>query len=405
MVTKSDFVLEWDKALGFKGDPFADKIFAPINKFLVNRKEEREKMNWFFIKNYYFGAMVGEPGVGKTTMLKWLEDRLTRYNRIHAVYLNAAVFKEQVNILHKMVIPLLSFYERKISKVHKKMLSADLLKLLKKKLGHKSAALLIDNAHHLTDKNLEMVKGFRKEGLKLQVVVTSTPKEYEKSRLREIGQDEMSITLRRLTFEESQDLIQRRVHAFGGRGIYPFTEAELKKLYEKADKNPRELLKICRDEAIKILIHKRELLDKKTSKERAEAKPLKTSAKREKIKEAKPKETSGKKMDVNVRKASKEEAREEREDDDKKVFRIRFALGKDDDEPRRKKQKHVKSVHQPGRRAIHDDEHKQDLLNQMSSTSPRRKDEHAEGKPKKDDEGISETDKLLRELAEEFEVD
>ena len=394
LIKKSDFVLEWDRALGFRGDPFADKIFTPINKFLVDRKDEKEKLNWFFIKNYFYGVIVGEPGVGKTTMLKWLEDRLRKYNRIHAVYINAAVFKEQVNIMHKMITPLLSFYERVITKPHTKLLSADFLGFLKKKLGHKSVALLIDNAQHLTDKNLEMIKGLRKQGLKLQVTITSTQKEYEKSRLAEIGQDELNITLRRLIFDEAKEMIKLRVKAFGGKGIYPFSEEDLKKLYEKADKNPREFIRLCRDKAIKILIHKREVLKKEVSKER-EAKPLKTSLKKGKVRDEK--------VDVKIRKAAKKEVEEEKKEEKKKMIKIRFALGKQEEKPRKK---HLSKplTAKEDRRAIHDEEHKQRLLNQMSSTSPRRKGKAPEEK-ERDEESISETDKLLKELAEEFEVD
>jgi len=390
LVAKTDFVLEWDKALGFRGDPFADKIFTPINKFLVNRKEEKEKLNWFFIKNYFYGAIVGEQGVGKTIMLRWLEDRLKKYNRIHAVYINAAVFKEQVNILNKMIIPLLSFYERVITKPHKKLLSTDFLGFLKKKLGHKSVTILIDNAHHLTDKNLELIKSLRKEGLKLHVIITSTPKEYEKSRLAELGQDELNITLRRLTFEEAKEIIKLRVEAFGRKGVYPFSEDDLKKMYDKADKNPRKFLSLCRDEAIKILIHRRDLLEKKSLAKAKQAKPLKTSLGKSRI--------SDEKVDVRIRKATGKEIKEEEKEEKKKLIRIRFALGKEEEKPRKKPHPHYE------RRAIHDEKHKQRLLNQLSSTSPRRKSKASE-KREKDEESISETDKLLRELAEEFEVD
>lgn len=399
LVTKSDFVLEWDKALGFRGDPFADKIFAPINTFLVNRKDEKEKLNWFFIKNYSYGALIGEEGVGKTTLLFWLEDRLKKYNRIHAVYINAAVFKEQINIPQKMIFPLLSLKEKLISKPHKKLLSADLLQFLKKKLGQKSSTLIIDNAHHLTETNLELIKNLRKEGLKLQVIVASSPKDYEKSRLRELGQDELGITLRRLTFEEAKEMITKRIEAFGGNGTYPFKEDDLKRMHEKADKNPREFLKLCRDEAIKILIHKRELLEKQASMagpDLRQGKSLKTAV-------AKPK-PSGEVMDLKIRKADKKEIAEERREDKKKLIRIRFALSNEEEKKKKPVFKPDTDEEKDEHRAIHDEEHKQDLINRMSSTSPRRKQPEPEKKDE-DKQAISETDKLLKELAEEFEVD
>ena len=390
MVTKSDFVLEWDKALGFRGDPFTEKILGPINTFLVNRKDEKEKLNWFFIKNYSYGAIVGEAGVGKTILLKWLEDRLAKYNRIHAVYINAAVFKEQVNILQKMIIPVLSFYEKNFSKPHLKLPSSEFMGFLKKKLEHKSVALLIDNAHHLIEKNLELIKSLRREGLKLQVIITSTPNEYEKSRLAELGQDELNITLRRLTYEETKDMISKRIEAFGGKGTYPFSEDNLKGIYEKADKNPKEFLKICRDEAIKILIHKREELEKTHYYAGHEAKPLKTSNKQTL--------SSEDEMDIKIRKADNKEIAEEKKDDKKKLIRIKFAFGKD--EEKKKRQESGFAPKKDDRKALYDDDHKEALVNSLSSTSPRRK-----IKPEPDKkEYLSESDKLLKELAEEFEV-
>jgi type II secretory pathway predicted ATPase ExeA len=391
MVTKSDFVLEWDKALGFRGDPFTDKILGPINTFLVNRKDEKEKLNWFFIKNYSYGAIIGEAGVGKTMLLKWLEDRLGRYNRIHSVYINAAVFKEQVNILQKMIIPLLSFYEKTFSKPHLKLSSPEFTSFLKKRLEHKSVALLIDNAHHLIEKNLEIIKSLRKEGLKLQVIVTSMQKEYEKSRLGELGQDELGISLRRLSYDESKEMVVKRIEAFGGKGIYPFSEESLKEIYDKVDKNPKEFLKMCRDEAIKILIHKREALEKGHYSGVSEAKPLKTGFKKT--------IASDEKMDIKIRKADKKEVAEEKKEDKKKLIRIRFAFGKDADKPRRASAP-VFASEKEERKAIYDDEHKEALVNRLSSTSPRRK---PKPEPEKK-EYLSESDKLLKELAEEFEV-
>lgn len=391
LVTKSDFVLEWDKALGFRGDPFTEKILGPINTFLVNRKDEKEKLNWFFIKNYSYGAIVGEAGVGKTIMLKWLEDRLAKYNRIHAVYINAAVFKEQVNIMQKMILPLLSFYEKNISKPHLKLPSSEFMGFLKKKLEHKSVALLIDNSHYLIEKNLELIKSLRKEGLKLQVIITSTPKEYEKSRLAELGQDELSITLRRLTYEETREMISKRIEAFGGKGIYPFSEEELKGVYEKADKNPKEFLKLCRDEAIKILIHKREVLQRARYSASPETKPLKTTEKKALA--------SDDSMDVKIRKADEKEIADDKKEDKKKLIRIKFAFGKGTEKKKTLSHKHNENEDEDNK-AMYDDGHKEALVNSLSSTSPRRK---SKTEPDKK-EYLSESDKLLKELAEEFEV-
>ncbi len=445
MVTKKDFVLEWDRALGFRGDPFADKVFAPINKFLVDRKDEKEKINWFFIKNYFYGTIVGEDGIGKTTLLRWLEDRLGKYNRVHAIYINAAVFKEQTSIVQKMIIPLLSFYEKTFTKPHKNLQSAEALGFLKNKLGHKSVALLIDNAHHLTENNLELIKGLKKEeGLGLQVIATSTPNKYKKSGLPSLGDDQLRISLKKPDFEQAKEIIIKRVKAFGGRGIRPFQEQDLKKLYDKADKNPKKFLKLCRDEAIKILIHKRETLEKTHLKKQEKKSEQKTQSQKPVLKAEvthKKSEDNEKKSIKNIkndepRKAkkaeknkSKEQARgvhlrkaSDKADENKsagKGFRIRFALGKSSSEQSEKRVRIGKARREAeagaraadeDKRVVYDEEHKQELIDHLRSTSPRRKNQEEQEKHKKEDKKqeddiISETERMLKELAEEFEVD
>jgi type II secretory pathway predicted ATPase ExeA len=420
--SKNDFVLDWDRALGFKGDPFADKIMEPVSDFLVDRVEEKEKLNWFFIKSYFYGTIIGEHGVGKTMLLKWLEDRLRRYNRLHAVYINAAVFKEQINIPHQMLFPLLSVYEKMISKPHKKLMDFDYHSFLKKKLGQKSVVLLIDNAQNLTEKNLELIKSMREEGLRVQIIVTSTPSEFEKSRLQELGHDELHIILRRLTYDESKEMIMRRVKALGGSGIVPFNEENLTVLYERADKNPRQFLHLCRDEAIRLLIHRKDYLERQAMQPRREAKNIKTTPARPGI--------GARDMDIKIRKAERNEIEEERQEEKKKFINIKFDFGKKKTdsgrmperalertadktpdrmpETRQKAQPNAREepARHDDRRAIYNEKHKQELVDRLRSSSPRRNPVAtpvSREKKQHHDEPLSEADRILRELSEEFE--
>jgi hypothetical protein len=211
-----------------------------------------------------------------------------------------------------------------------------------------------------------------------------------------------------------KEMLMKRIEAFGGKGIYPFSEEELRRMYEKADKNPKEFLKSCRDEAIKILIHKRELLDK----QKFPAEQLQPTIKFNKAKEAQPQplKTSAKKttatlasasdgiMDIKVRKAEERDVEEEDRDEKKKLIRIKFAFGKQEEKPRRPAQNPSFSPRKENK-AIYNDEHKEALVNKLSSSSPRRKAQEPEkSKDKKDEKYVSETDKLLRELADEFEI-
>ncbi len=428
MNSKGDFVLEWDKALGYKGDPFTDKIFTPLTDFMVDREAEKEKLNWFFIKNYFYGSIIGEHGVGKTMMLRWLENRLKKYNRIQSVYINAAVFREQINIPQQMLMPLLSFYEKNFVKPHVKLSSIDYMGFLKKKLGDKSIALLIDNAHNLTDKNIELIKEMREEGLRFQVVVTSSPHDYEKSRLTELEHDELKITLGRPNLEESIEMIRKRIENFGGNGIYPFNEDILRELYDKADKNPRQFLHLCRDQAIKLLLHKKEAEEKGMVLKPSPSAPQKERypPAREPLRESKNIKIAPKKspsdydMELKIRKAAREELEEEESKPKKGFFRIRFDMNGDKKKtgahpqgqqtlkPLAHDSREMRDESREmdyGKKAIYDERLKQTLVNQLNSTSPRRKPmppAPSAGRHERTDR-LSETEKILRELSDEFE--
>ncbi|MBN1793222.1 ATP-binding protein [Candidatus Woesearchaeota archaeon] len=385
-----DFVLDWEKALGFKGDPFADKIILPASRFLVNRDEEKEKVNWFFIKGYTFGRIVGEHGVGKTMLLKWLEERLNKYNRIHCVYINAAFFKEQINIPHQILLPLLSYYEQYVSKPHTKMINFDFMSFLKKKLGHKSVTLLVDNAHHLTDRNIELLKTLREDGLRLQIIVASNHGDYEKSRLAELGHDELNINLRRLTLEECKALIRRRVEAFGGKGVEPLNDEIITALYEKAEKNTRQFIFLCRDEAIRRLIHKTEMMMSQMVENRgvAQAKAAREQRKKLADENFEPEMDAPEKMEVFDLEPKKK----------RKFFNIKFDFSKEASEkgilPSRSELWRPSSKNDD-KKAIFNDDFKDNLLSKLSRPSPIKR--ASPGKK----EDFAEIDRLLHEITKE----
>ena len=69
---KDQFIFDWDKELGWKKNPFLEKILNPPDRFIVGYIQERLKINLFVIKKYDFGIIYGNPGTGKTTISKYL---------------------------------------------------------------------------------------------------------------------------------------------------------------------------------------------------------------------------------------------------------------------------------------------------------------------------------------------
>ena len=73
------FIIDWDKELGWKQNPFLAKIGYPPDKFIAGYNEERLKINLFVIKKYYFGIIAGDKGTGKTALLRWMEYELNKH--------------------------------------------------------------------------------------------------------------------------------------------------------------------------------------------------------------------------------------------------------------------------------------------------------------------------------------
>jgi ABC-type cobalamin/Fe3+-siderophores transport system ATPase subunit len=70
------FVLDWQKKLGYKQDPFVAQPSKNVGDYIVGREKERENLNLFIIKQEKFGILHGPKGSGKTTLLLWLERQL-----------------------------------------------------------------------------------------------------------------------------------------------------------------------------------------------------------------------------------------------------------------------------------------------------------------------------------------
>jgi len=49
-------------------------------------------------------------------------------------------------------------------------------------------------------------------------------------------------------------LVSKRITYYGGRGLYPFADDQLKKLYDKGNRNIKRVLNLCADRAIKLAL-------------------------------------------------------------------------------------------------------------------------------------------------------
>jgi len=145
-----EFVLDWENALGYKENPYKNKIIAPVSKYIADFELEKEKLNLFIISNKKFGTIIGENGSGKTILLKWLEEQLQKFkSRIVIRYIDWPEVKINIRFVKELFKPSSgfgAFSEKELNDI-----DADNFEVkLKKELGNKKYVLLIDNMQKFT---------------------------------------------------------------------------------------------------------------------------------------------------------------------------------------------------------------------------------------------------------------
>ena len=243
----SGFVLNWEQELGFSGDPFKQEIITPVSDVIANMEKEREALNLFIIEKGAFAMLIGEHSTGKTILLKWLEEQLERYKR-------------------DMVINYVEGRELRIEKLQEIMLKPfgytatkePIVSTLKQKLGNRRYILIIDGLERLT-KEIASFFNTLCVYLEMQLIISST-KELEIPQAKEGEVDYfkngLKIQLKEMHFDSAAEMVQKRIEKFGKKGLYPFDEELLKKMWDDSKKDTVKLLELCRKQAIGFAIKK-----------------------------------------------------------------------------------------------------------------------------------------------------
>jgi type II secretory pathway predicted ATPase ExeA len=223
---------------GWKENPFVLKIDP---KLFVGYDDQVKAVH-NHIKNKHKIALVsGKTGSGKTTFLKWLE---MNYDT-SKLYVSKPPEKpeELVNIFTDIFG--ISFFERVLGK---KPTLYNLPNYINKKLKGNHLVFLIDEAHETNKNVLEWLRVLTDQVNNVSLVIAGMPvlENKIKSELETLDQRITTrIVLNSLNRLETKQLIQRRIENAGGKGIEPFTDAALEKIYERTGGFPREVLKFC----------------------------------------------------------------------------------------------------------------------------------------------------------------
>lgn len=243
----SGFVLNWEQELGFSGDPFKQEIMVPVSDMIANLEKEREALNLFIIEKGNFAMLIGAHSTGKTILLKWLEEQLERYKKGMVVnYVEGGELK--IEKLQEITLKPFGYAATK----------DPIVNTLKQKLGNRRYIMIIDGLEKLT-KEIASFFNTLCVYLELQVIISSS-KEIEIPQAKEgevdYFKDGLKIQLKEMHFESAVEMIQKRIEKFGKKGLYPFDEELLKKMWDESKKSPIKLLELCRKQAISFAIKK-----------------------------------------------------------------------------------------------------------------------------------------------------
>ena len=261
---KEEFVLEWEKALGYKENPFKRVILEPVSTYIANLENEKERLNLFIITNKKFGTINGEEGAGKTTLLRWLEEQLQNFkHKIVVKYIDWQQAKTNIRFVKELFKPSSGFKalaEKELNGIDTENFDVK----LKEELRDKKYVLLIDNLQKFTkerflflDKLIAMNTQIIVAGDKELINSLDSIKYWLDGRGIRLA-DELKIKLEEISLKGAREMIAKRIAKAGGKGIYPFDDELLKKIWLKAKRNPSKMIELCNDYAIELSVKKSE---------------------------------------------------------------------------------------------------------------------------------------------------
>ncbi len=206
----------WYKRYRWKQNPFSIRVNPSI---FVGLGDERKKLA-SFVEGGNIVLIVGGRGVGKTSLLKWLEDRLKKFN---CFYMNAEEIKEGFSI--------------------EEYLTANKSFLRK---YPKRAVLLVDESQRIGDWFRVEAQSLWERGVIKSLVLVHDGlapdgegfENFPVNLKNRIG--DRIIHLKKLNKEEAYDLIRIRCGRYN-----PFDGFAMDEIIKRSGGNPRKILENC----------------------------------------------------------------------------------------------------------------------------------------------------------------
>jgi type II secretory pathway predicted ATPase ExeA len=223
---------------GWKENPFVLRIDP---KLFVGYKDQVEAVQNHIKNKHKIALVTGKTGAGKSTFLKWLETN----SDTSKLYVSKPPQKAEDFVKIFTDIFGLGILERIMGK------SPTLYNLpsyINKKLKNDHLVFLVDESHETNKEVLEWLRVLTDQIDNVSLVMAGMPVLEEKirSELETLDQRITTrINLTALNKDEVRELIRKRIESVGGKGIEPFTEVALDRIYERTGGFPREVLKFC----------------------------------------------------------------------------------------------------------------------------------------------------------------
>ncbi len=225
----------WLSKMGWRNNPFSlDVIPGLFTGYALQVNAIMEKIN---ARSGHI-LVYGNIGVGKTTLLRWLTEKLEKDNYAIYVARPPVDFQDIINyIVSKMKGQLFSRLG--------KFSLYDLEGLIKK--ARKPVVILLDEAHEFTERIEQQMRTLG-DMPNVVCVLAGLPRTREKIKEHSppfFDRIVLEVHLEHLGLNEIRDLIRKRIESVGGKDIKPFTEDAIDKIFRMSGGRPRMVLKIC----------------------------------------------------------------------------------------------------------------------------------------------------------------